>query len=55
MTRKELTDEEIARKCPGCRYSRFIAGVFVCQLRTCKYRVTRPTRVSRKSHEGGKL
>jgi len=44
---RSLTDQEIARRCPHCRYAKFIAGAFVCQLRTCKYLVQRRRRQPR--------
>lgn len=39
--RRQLTDAEIARKCPTCQFTKWTVGRFECQRRTCKYRTSR--------------
>jgi len=36
-TRRPLTDEEIARRCPTCPQGYWWHGIHVCKRKTCKY------------------
>jgi hypothetical protein len=50
---KTLTDEEIARRCPGCQFSKWRVGVCYCTRRTCKYRTSYTSRLFKDGPKGG--
>jgi len=37
--RRQLSLEEITKRCPGCRYARWQTGALICSRVTCKYLV----------------
>lgn len=42
--KRQLTDEEIAQRCPTCQFVKVRCGVFMCTRKTCKYRTSRKSR-----------
>ena len=51
---KDLTDDEIARRCPGCQFSKWLAGRCECTRRTCKYRTAFKSRLFKDGPKGGR-
>lgn len=52
---KDLTDEEIARRCPGCQFSKWHVGRCECTRKVCKYRTSYKSRLFKDGPRGGRL
>jgi hypothetical protein len=51
---KDLTDEEIARKCLTCSMHVWLLGVCYCQRKFCKYRTSYKARLFKDGPRGGR-